>query len=110
MAKGFSKWVYKSSQWEKVRKLVLIRDYYLCVHCGEAAWGVHHIEELSPDNINDMNIVFGLDNLESICKKCHDESEDHSHVFKPKGALKQGFIFDENGDLIEIERPEKLRE
>ena len=110
MAKSWAKWVYASTQWAKVRKIVLIRDHYLCVHCGEAAWGVHHIEELSPDNIHDMNVVFGLENLESICKTCHDESEDHSFVFKKNNATSSGFIFDENGDIIEVYKNENLRE
>jgi thymidine kinase len=110
MAKPFSKWVYASAQWEKVRKLVLIRDYHLCVHCGEAAWGVHHIIELNADNINDMDIVFGMDNLESICKTCHDESEDHSFVFKKNNATSSGFTFDDNGDIIEVYKQEDLRE
>jgi 5-methylcytosine-specific restriction endonuclease McrA len=32
---------------------------------------VHHITELTPDNINDPSVSLNLDNLVSLCKDCH---------------------------------------
>lgn len=52
------------------------RDKYLCQDCLKAgkvktAEEVHHITELTPDNINDPAITLSLNNLISLCKKCH---------------------------------------
>ena len=32
---------------------------------------VHHITELTPDNINDPSVSLNLDNLVSLCRECH---------------------------------------
>ena len=32
---------------------------------------VHHIIELTPENINDPSIALNPDNLISLCKSCH---------------------------------------
>lgn len=52
------------------------RDKYICQDCRKAgkvkaAEEVHHIIELTPDNINDPAITLALDNLISLCRKCH---------------------------------------
>jgi|LGOV01.1.fsa_nt_gb 5-methylcytosine-specific restriction endonuclease McrA len=105
MAKSWAKKFYHSIGWEKVRKLCLIRDHYLCQECGEAAYIVHHIIELNPENIKDPNITLNLDNLKCVCKACHDEI--HS-VCQSKSTI-DNIKFDENGDIIEIRKPENLR-
>jgi 5-methylcytosine-specific restriction endonuclease McrA len=106
MAKEWAKQFYHSKAWLKVRKLVMIRDYYTCVHCGEAASIVHHIEELSPENINDPLISLNMDNLESVCHDCHNDIHDMCKT----QSTQDGFKFDSNGDIIEVYKHEKLRE
>lgn len=106
MAKLWAIKFYHSKEWLKVRELVLIRDHYICRECGEAAYIVHHIIELNPDNINDPNITLNMNNLLSVCKNCHDEI----HNMCQTKSTQEGFRFDENGDLIEIIKPENLRD
>lgn len=73
---------YGSSQWQRVRSLAIERDNHLCQSCLkdgvlEPARVVHHIEEVK-DNWNQR---LSLDNLESLCHKCHNRH--HKRV--PRG-------------------------
>ena len=52
---------------------------------------VHHKEYITDANYEDDNIFFNIENLESLCKDCHN---------KEHFADEQEYIFDENGDVI----------
>lgn len=77
---------YVSWEWRKRRKKILKSRHYLCERClkrGIIETGskkqpleVHHKIPLTDDNINDPNITLGEDNLEVLCKKCHDEERE----------------------------------
>lgn len=76
--KEFAKKFYKSKQWQIIRETAIKRDRYLCVDCMRAgiitpAEEVHHIIELTPENINDPSISLNLDNLVSLCRECHQK-------------------------------------
>lgn len=67
---------YKGPQWQAVREIVIKRDQYLCQDCKTAgritpAEEVHHIIELTPENIYNPEIALGLNNLISLCRECH---------------------------------------
>ena len=77
MAKEFSKAFYKSRTWQKVRQFIWKRDNGLCQDClkkGLITPGkeVHHVVELTEDNIMDASISLGEDNLITLCKSCHE--------------------------------------
>ena len=71
MARDFAKQFYRGKTWRQARALALRRDMYTCQDCGGRAREVHHIVELSPDNIDDPAIALGADNLMSLCTACH---------------------------------------
>ena len=94
---------YKSNIWRRVRQTILMRDNYLCQHCGKPATEVHHIKHLTEDNVNDPNISLNPDNLVSLCWVCHRREHRIDSGF---GRLKHehdepyNYIFDSNGMLI----------
>lgn len=96
MAKEFAKKFYSSKEWLKCREAYIISVFGLCEHCGEPGYIVDHIEELTPENINDPNITLNHDNLQYLCLKCHNKK-----TFKIHDPIREGLEFDENGDLIQ---------
>lgn len=64
---------YHSKEWQKLRKLALQRDDYLCQEClkrGDItpATTVHHIKPLRIDKTDALK----LENLETVCTACHN--------------------------------------
>ncbi len=99
MAQEFSKKIYNSKKWQGVRLLALQRDNYSCKQCGELAAEVHHIVHLSPKNIHDPDIVFGLDNLMCVCKDCHNQIHERGK-YKKQEAAEAIILFDSDGNPI----------
>lgn len=96
MAKPFARAFYKSNPWRVARHEALKRDGFTCCRCDGHATEVHHIIELTPENINDPRIALGLSNLESLCHNCHTrETQDTADIVS-------GFYFDENGQVRRI--------
>ena len=56
---------------------------------------VHHKIHLTRDNINDMDIALGMDNLEYLCRECH--ALEHTEQL----ATDINLIFDDDGNIIE---------
>lgn len=73
MAQEWAKVFYNSATWKQQREYVLKRDHYTCTEpgCRARASEVHHIEELSKNSVNDMNISLNPKNLRSLCSDCH---------------------------------------
>lgn len=100
MAKDFAKSFYSSKLWQDCRKEVLRRDLYTCAHCYARAQEVHHVIELTPDNIDDMNIALNPDNLVSLCHSCHDK------ITKGfTGDIQDGYVFSDDGNVIPAHPP-----
>lgn len=95
MAKEWARQFYNSKAWKDMRRYILKRDHYTCAHCQCRAAEIHHIKELTPDNIDDINISLNPDNLISLCRDCH------AKITKGyTGDVRDGFIFDERGNVI----------
>ena len=56
---------------------------------------MHHKKYVTDLNYEDDNVFFNIDNLESLCKKCHNQEH-----FGEEAE----YIFNENGDLMKNER------
>ena len=75
--------------WRFVRKTVWERDQHKCTHCKC---------DVSLDNCNIDHIVSGklgtnhINNLRTLCKKCHVLRLDYRHRGMIANALKKGII------------------
>lgn len=76
MAKEFAKSFYSSKRWQDCRNGYAKSRGWLCENClrrgiytpGEI---VHHMIEITPNNINTPEIALSWDNLELLCRQCH---------------------------------------
>jgi len=60
----------QSNKWKVLRKTVIDRDKRRCTNCGtNCDLQVHHIHY---NGIYD-NFDFSLDQLQTLCKRCHDK-------------------------------------
>lgn len=104
MAKSFSTAFYHSAEWAAAREAALTRDAYLCQHCLKRgritpATMVHHIVELTPENIGDPRIATDPRNLVSLCDLCHKKA----HGWVRDGATREGLAFDADGNLVALQ-------
>lgn len=110
MARPFAKLFYRSKEWQGIREHVMMRDNYLCVNCGAPAKEVHHLIRLNPKNINDKAIACDASNLVSLCRDCHFKEHRQAKVdaviqSNKKDDVKEGFEFDDEGNLIQSTPP-----
>ena len=82
---------YKSPAWIAAREIKIMLVNGLCERCGKVGIEVHHKERLSIDNVNDSSISLNQDNLELLCRECHNQEHER---FSKKVR------FDEDGNLI----------
>ena len=74
--KDFAKGFYNTKAWQRLRDQVWKRDKGLCQWClnkGIIRQGeeVHHLVELTPENIHDESVSLNPDNLVTLCRECH---------------------------------------
>lgn len=92
---------YKSKQWQRVSRLYMTQQNYICERCGGAAVICHHRKYITPANLNDPAITLNLDNLEALCQECHNKE----HFQKYTKA-----IFDGRGEMVGAKESAELEE
>jgi len=102
MAHAYAKPFYDSDAWKSCRRSYIANrvsiDGGLCESCHQRiGFIVHHKVMIDESNINDVNITLNHDNLQYVCKWCHDRME--NHFVKERGP-KIRCEFDENGQPI----------
>lgn len=100
MAKEYAKKFYKSKAWQDCRASFIGErrsiDGGLCEHCRKKIGHiVDHIEEISPDNINDVNITLNHKNLQYLCLNCHN-----TKTFSKHKNTRKNLYFDEEGNIF----------
>ena len=101
--RAFARAFYESPAWRRTRAYIFKRDAGLCVRCGAPGVIVHHIQPLTPANIDDPSISLNEDNLETLCRACHAIA----HGATP--PLADGLAFDEYGNVVEASLAPELR-
>lgn len=94
--KPFAEKFYKSKAWRNCRDAYFISRHGLCERCPQPGKIVHHKILLTPNNINDPNITLNWEHLELVCQDCHNKE----HHGSDDGVMREGLMFDANGDLI----------
>ena len=79
--KQFAETFYSSPAWTQAREDYKKRVGGLCEICWsngivKAGEIVHHKTPLTPENISDINIALGMDNLQLVCRECHAKEHD----------------------------------
>lgn len=87
---------YKSPAWLSARELKIMSVNGLCERCGQVGIEVHHKERLTVENVNDSSVSLNQDNLELLCRECHNQEHER---FSNKVR------FDKDGNLINLEKP-----
>ena len=97
--KQYAETFYKGRAWKNAQRLAMQRDNFLCVECRKRgdlvpAVLVHHIQPITPANINDPAITLNLANLESLCADCHaaihaseSRNQRRRYVVLPDGSI-----------------------
>lgn len=67
---------YNSTAWKRCRAAYRTKVGGLCEDCLRQgrytpAEIIHHIEPLTPENINDPAVTLNFSNLRAVCRECH---------------------------------------
>ena len=62
----------KHSEWDKAKRVVYARDGGKCLRCLQEATDVHHRKPRGMGGSSDPELNYGLANLVSLCRHCHD--------------------------------------
>ena len=87
---------YHSTAWKKLSRAFLLTKNYLCERCGKPAEIAHHRRYLTAENLFDPTISLNPDNLEALCRDCHNAEH-----FGRGGATAAGLTFDANGNIVQ---------
>ena len=96
---------YGSRKWRKCRNAYTRKrvgiDGGMCEICHDNIGHiVHHKEHLTKENISDPEVALNEDNLEYVCKMCHDDFEGHG--IRHGHKLKPLVVFDSSGMPIDF--------
>ena len=111
MSYGIRKDFYNSKAWKEVRKNIWLKQNLLCNRCYKPVYVdglspyipkdkrrtgiVHHKIYLDNSNVYDDKIALDENNLEGVCKWCHE------HVcHNTDRVTRNEYMFDENGNII----------
>lgn len=83
---------YKSKQWFIARTVKTQNASGRCERCGKIGEEVHHKIPLTVDNVSDALISLNQENLELLCRDCHNKEHDRFQKNRSK--------FDKDGNLI----------
>lgn len=85
--------LYKSKRWQRVRQIVIARDFGMCQECkrrGRKTRGtiIHHVIEARED----LTLFWSVDNLECICVACHNREHPERSGGKKKPKPKRNVV------------------
>ena len=93
--KDFAAGRYKSKRWQTTRLAYLKSVGGLCERClkkglYKPAVIVHHKVYLTAENINNPEITLNWNNLEAVCRECHEDEhrgQDRRYTIREDGTV-----------------------
>ena len=97
MAKDFSRSFYNSQSWKNCRDSYMESVNHLCERCLsqgilKPAAIVHHKIELTPDNVKNPNITLNHNNLQAVCRECHEAIHNNHKRKRRYDILEDGSV------------------
>lgn len=83
---------YKSNAWQLARAIKINEVNGKCERCGGVGEEVHHKVRLTPSNVSDTSISLNQENIELLCKECHNKEHERFN--------KKEVLFDKDGNFI----------
>lgn len=101
----FARAFYKSRAWQQCRAGYIAQrrsiDGGMCEVCHEVpGYIVHHKQHITPLTINDQDVTLNWNNLQYVCKHCHDV--EHGYCEQSKASRVK---FDADGNPIAPLKP-----
>jgi len=92
---------YNSKAWKDTRRNYKQSVGGLCERClakgiVTPAEVVHHKVPLTADNISDLSISLGWNNLQALCRQCH--AEVHEEMYRARTGRR--YKVDKNGRVV----------
>ena len=107
---------YTSDRWQKFRATIIADRGPVCAKCGKIIVNpldceLDHINELSPENVNDVTVSLNSENIQILCHACHDKKhnrfghqQEHGVflIFGPPMSGKENYVKEhmQHGDLV----------
>lgn len=107
---------YASDVWRNFRLMIINLRGLRCEHCGEwvavaSELTIHHIIELTPDNVHDATVALNPDNVMVVHHACHNKIHKRNQtktkqavyiVYGPPLSGKSSFVREnmEPGDIV----------
>ena len=99
--KEYARSFYQSKAWRDISRLYMTSKNYVCERCGGVGVICHHKKYITPANIGDLSITLNMDNLECLCRECHNRE----HSLKRSRVL-----FDDQGNIAAIQESRDAKE
>ena len=104
--KPYAERFYGSEAWKNTREAYKRSVGGLCERCLKKglynpAEIVHHKNHISEENINDPSITLSFENLEALCRKCHEEEHgaETREAWRMWKGSKKRYTIDECGNV-----------
>lgn len=93
---------YKTWTWKKCREQYFKKAKGLCERClakGLIKQGeiVHHKIEMNSETIHNPKLAYGFDNLELLCRDCHNEVHENRKRFAGKSKR---YTINDKGEVL----------
>lgn len=102
--KPYAATFYKSKAWKQCRAAYLASIGGLCEECLKRgvytpAEIVHHKVWITPQNINNPNVVLSWSNLKAVCRKCHAMEHESDYAKRPKRVHVGRYTVNKDGSV-----------